>query len=513
MTPARCRTRVHAPPPSRWPWRLVQAGLLCASWSGLAWAASTTPTGLPPAVASALQASGVPPEAVSLLVLPVEGGPARLVHEADAVRQVASVMKLFTTGVALSTLGPAHTWRTDVALGGPLRPNGTLDGPLYIKGQGDPSLVVEKLQLMMSRWRAAGLKDIRGDLLLDRQVFDLPQHDPAAFDGQGLKPYNAGPDALLLNYQSVSLRLAPDAARPHFARVTMEPELDGVRLDAQVRLVEASACGDWREALDLRIEPAPRLRAGQASRWTITLRGPYARACETREWPLLWQGDGPGDHAARLLRHTWREAGGRLRGEVKAGVWPEHAQVWQSWVSPPLGVVVRDINKFSNNVMARQLFLSLAPGTGPDTPAQARQAIGQQVQASTRDASGTSPCHEGTLLLDNGSGLSRNERSSAWCLGRWMQAMWASPVMPELLASLPVTGMDGTARRLTSLSGRAHIKTGSLDGVAALAGVVDGDSGRRYVVVGVVNHPQADAARPALEAMMLWAQKDRPPQN
>ncbi|MFZ2988804.1 D-alanyl-D-alanine carboxypeptidase, partial [Ideonella sp.] len=100
-------------------------------------------------------------------------------------------------------------------------------------------------------------------------------------------------------------------------------------------------------------------------------------------------------------------------------------------------------------------------------------------------------------------------RSSARCLGRWLQAMWASPTMPEFIASLPITGLDGTARKLQSVSGKAHIKTGSLDGVAALAGYVEGESGRRWVVVGVVNHPQADAARPALAALIGWAVKDQ----
>jgi D-alanyl-D-alanine carboxypeptidase/D-alanyl-D-alanine-endopeptidase (penicillin-binding protein 4) len=173
-------------------------------------------------------------------------------------------------------------------------------------------------------------------------------------------------------------------------------------------------------------------------------------------------------------------------------------------------VVVRDINKFSNNVMARQLFLtmgSLEPSGA--TLAQARTVVTQQVLAATQDATGSSPCDQGALVLDNGSGLSRQERSSAACLGRWIQALWASPVMPELLASLPVTGVDGTAKRMQSVAGRAHIKTGSLDGVAALAGVVDGDSGRRHVVVGVVNHPQADAARPLLEALVAWAMHDQ----
>ncbi|HEX5355641.1 MAG TPA: D-alanyl-D-alanine carboxypeptidase/D-alanyl-D-alanine-endopeptidase [Aquabacterium sp.] len=475
---------------------------------------------LPNSVVAALQAANVPPEAVSMLVAPVEGAaPARLEHETQTVRQMASVMKLFTTGAALNTLGPAFVWRTDVALGGPLKPSGKLDGPLYLRGSGDPSLVLEHVQLMMARWRAAGLKDIRGDILIDRQAFDIPAHDPAAFDGQVLKPYNAGPDALLLNHQAVTLRFMPDAARPGQLRVSMEPELDEVRLDPRVRLQASGACGDWREGLALNMKPAAGWKQHGLRPWTLTVSGPYPAACGMKDWPVLWQGDGPGDYTARLLSATWKRAGGKLGGDILPGNWPaqgaDTAPVWQSWVSPPLGQVVRDINKFSNNVMARQLFLTLGAQQGgqPATLDKARAAVTQQVLLNTRDGAGRSPCEGDALALDNGSGLSRIERSSARCLGRWLQGMWAAPTMPEFIASLPISGTDGTARRLQSVAGRAHLKTGSLDGVAALAGYVEGESGHRYVVVAVINHAQADAARPAMEALVAWTMRDRLGQN
>jgi D-alanyl-D-alanine carboxypeptidase/D-alanyl-D-alanine-endopeptidase (penicillin-binding protein 4) len=180
-------------------------------------------------------------------------------------------------------------------------------------------------------------------------------------------------------------------------------------------------------------------------------------------------------------------------------------------VSPPLASVVRDINKFSNNVMARQLFLTLGADTQPATLERARQVVSQHVQAQTRDAAGHSSCEGDALVLDNGSGLSRQERSSARCLGQWLRALWASPVMPEMLASLPIAGADGTAKRLNSAAGKVHLKTGSLDGVAALAGIAEGESGQRYVVVGAVNGPAADNARPFLDALLQWVVRDRTP--
>lgn len=477
----------------------------------------------PPQVAAALQASGLPAEAFSLLVWPVDGEAPRWQHLAASPRLMASVMKLFTTGAALRSLGPAYTWRTEAGLGGPLLPNGALDGPLYVRGGGDPSLVIERVQLMMSRWRGAGLRDIRGDLLTDRSAFELPPHDPTAFDGQVLKPYNAGADALLLNHGAVTLRLLPDAAQPGQVRASLEPALDGVELVNRLAPKPKLPCGDWREALNLTMVPTLGWHHLGRQRWRVTVQGPYPLSCGEREWPLLWRGDGPDDHSARLLSQAWQDGGGHLGGTVRNGNWPAGLPVWQTWTSPPLATVVRDINKFSNNVMARQLFLTLGAAPAgrdaaehprPATLASARAATSQLVLEATRGgglrgtSTSTSPCEGEALQLDNGSGLSRSERSTALCLGQWLQALWRSPVMPEFVASLPVNGTDGTTRRWQAAAGRAHIKTGSLDGVASMAGYVDAaEGGQRVIVVGVVNHPRADAGRPVLQALIDWAQR------
>ncbi|MDO9005166.1 MAG: D-alanyl-D-alanine carboxypeptidase/D-alanyl-D-alanine-endopeptidase [Aquabacterium sp.] len=479
-------------------------------------AAPTAEPPWPPSIHQALQATQVPASAVSMLVLPVDGGPARLSQSADTVRTMASVMKLFTTGVALQTLGPAFTWRTQVALGGRLRPNGVLEGPLLMRGDGDPSLVTERVALMMSRLRAAGLREVHGDWLLDRSAFAaVPPHDPAAFDQQPLRTHNAGPDALLVAHQALTLRLRPDMANPAWAKISMEPELSGVRLVAKVPLDDKAACSDWRESMALELRPDVPPALG----WTITLTGRYPSACGERDWPVHWPGGAHQDHTERVLSMAWRRAGGLLKGQVQtSGPWPFETPAWFTWESPPLATVVRDINKFSNNVMARQLFLTLgrdaAPTAlsplGPATLDAARTRVTQHVVQATMDsATGTSPCGHGVLLMDNGSGLSRTEQASAACVGRWLQALWASPAMPDLLASLPMAGVDGTARRMASVAGRAHLKTGSLDGVASVAGVALGDSGRRYVVVGVVNDPKADTARPVLRALIEWAVHDR----
>ena len=520
----------------RQPMRAVGLAALVAllgAWSGAQAAGNGTAAsganGLPQALRDALHQANIPEQAVSVLVLPLPSGPGDtaplIAHRVNDSRPVASVMKLFTTGAALLARGPASTWHTDIGLTGPLDAQGRLHGDVVIRGGGDPALVTELALQMMVRWQAAGLRAIDGDLVLDRSAFELPAHDPAAFDGEALKPYNAGPDALLVNQQAVTLKLLPDAARPQRWRLSLEPALaqvtvrNLVRADARAFTPEACAARDWREGLQVEMAPQPATtghvaRAHQGLRpWQLTVRGELALACGPRDWPLLWQGDGPGDHAARALLASWQQLGGTLGGQVKSGRWPDGLAVWQRWTSPPLAQVVRDINKFSNNVMARQLMLGLALQDGPDAPVpappvtldSARSTLQTLVTLQTQDSEGRTVCDAAAWQVDNGSGLSRDERSTAACLGRWMQRLWASPVMPEWLASLPVVGVDGTARRWTGpAAGRAHIKTGSLDGVATMAGVVDGDSGRRWAVVALGQHPQGASLRAWYAQLLGW---------
>ncbi len=475
-----------------------------ASDAGAAVLAASS-AGLPEPIRQALADSGLPAASLSLWVQNVDGGALRLAWNADTPRTMASVMKLVTTGVALRTLGPAYSWRTTLALGGRLDAQGTLHGALHIRAGGDPSLDGMRLAAAMREWRLLGLRSVQGDVLVDRSLFSLPPHDPALFDGQALRPYNAGPDAWLLAHQAVSLQFRAAGPRPGHALVALTPSLEGVRLDAQVALAPpGTPCGNWREALALDISPADAI-GGR----TVRLRGLYPPACGDASWPLLWPQSQPGEHGARLFQAAWQDAGGRLRGRVGEAPWPADAQPWAVWSSPPLAKVVRDINKFSNNVMARQLFLTLAaqtPGAAA-TLDQARSLVTDHVRQATRprpDRAG--PCEGAALALDNGSGLSRTEAATPRCMAAWIGVMWADPTMPEWLSSLPVAGVDGTARRMTAATGQAHLKTGSIEGVASVAGIVHDAQGRRQVFVAVVNDAQAGRARPVLQAALGWAQ-------
>ncbi len=433
----------------------------------------------------------VPREALSAVVQELgRNAPARLAWQAQAAVNPASLMKLFTTYAALDLLGPAWTWTTPVWLQGalPSGSNGVFEGDVVIKGSGDPKLVVERVWLLLRRLQQLGVREIRGDIVLDRSAFEVPEQSPADFDGEALRPYNVRPDALLLNYKALSFTFTPDPAHG-IAVISTEPALEGVRADARVPLaagVGATQCNDWRSALQADFSDPLRLR----------FKGLYSPACGEKQWPVAYAD--PARYNERLLAGLWAEMGGKLTGSVRDGVAPATAPTFEL-ASPPLAEVIRDINKFSNNVMAQQLFLTLALSKrGAGTPDGAREVLRGWLAERYGEAGQAA-------VIDNGSGLSRDTRVSAGLLARLLQDAAASALMPELMASLPVSGVDGTMRRAQTLTGRAHLKTGSLRDVTAVAGYLLAPSGRRYVLVGIVNHPNASAARPALEALIQWA--------
>ena len=467
---------------------------------------------LPEPVLQALAQAKVPASAVSVVVAPVQayGGTrhgVQLRHRATESVNPASTMKLVTTLAALETLGPAYVWQTRVYTEGPVV-NGTLQGSLYLQGGGDPKLVSERLWLLLHRVRGLGISRIAGDIIIDRSVFDVPLTDPGAFDGEPLRPYNASPDGLLVNFKSQLFTFVPDASAG-VARIIMEPPLAGVQAPATVPLARG-ACNDWRASLQADFSNALHPR----------FAGRYPASCGERIWPVAHPE--PDRLSLRAVQGLWQSLGGQLQGQVREGRVPAQAELRLTFDSPPLAEVVRDVNKFSNNVMAQHLLLTLGlppaertagptsavlPASSGGAPSalfaapSATFASGQQAIArwwAQRLPQWPSP------LLINGAGLSRDERITADAMAALLQAAYASPMMPDFVASLPVSGLDGTLRRSTMGTGLAHLKTGSLRDVYALAGYVHNPQGQRYVLVAIINHPNANAARPALERLVQW---------
>lgn len=445
---------------------------------------------LPIPVADALKRADVPASAVGLYVQEVstETGraqPAIAAANPDTAFNPASLMKLVTTNAGLELLGPNFTWKTQAYATGPVV-NGVLEGDLILKGSGDPKLVLENLWMFLRRIRAKGIQEIRGNLLLDRSVFEELPHDAAAFDGDPLKPYNVGPDALLVNYKALGIRFAPDGAGG--VSVTTDPVLAGYTVTPP-RLA-LGECGEWRAALRSDIG------ANGAA-----FPGIYATGCGEQNWYIHPDRMSHTQYVERVFRQLWRDLGGRLGAQVLPGRVSATDRLVAEWESPTLVEIIRDINKHSNNVMARQLLLTIAYQVlqVPANPEHGAAVVRAWLSRKGIDAS--------EMFIENGSGLSRLERISARTLGQMLAAGFAAPTMPEFIASMPLAGVDGTMRRRLNgqaVAGRAHIKTGYLNDVRAIAGYVLAASGKYYAVVCIVNHPNARQTRELQDILLQW---------
>ncbi|MEO6975324.1 MAG: D-alanyl-D-alanine carboxypeptidase/D-alanyl-D-alanine-endopeptidase [Gallionella sp.] len=505
---------------------------------------------LPESVSAALKHAHIPLSSVSVVVQQT-GAPEPLVSlNADRAINPASTMKLLTTIASLETLGPAYRWKTEAYLDGKLE-NGVLQGDLVFKGYGDPKLTVEQFWMWLHELRQRGLREIRGDIVLDHSFFSALKQDPGQFDHDPTRAYNVGPDALLLNFNALHLQLIPDG---HATTALLEPDLAGYtvvnRVTASTRL-HCGGRGDYKAHLE-----------GH----NIVLEGKIPAGCgETDDYfSLLPQNE----YFFAVFGALWKELGGTVQGGWREGIAPAGEAPFARYVSPPLAEVIRDINKFSNNTMARQLFLTLGmvgqengnvgsvltadnknsrdkfsvPQAFSEESLQARQeggdAVGSELAIASPSASPPDGLGAGVdppaasiarsiavtqqwlatqhlnfpeLVVENGAGLSRTARISARHIAELLQRAMSSPFHAELEASLPILGVDGTVKkrfRDSDMTGYAHLKTGTLDGVKSIAGYVRAHDGRQWVVVFIVNNGNAALAEPAQNALIEWLQKD-----
>jgi D-alanyl-D-alanine carboxypeptidase/D-alanyl-D-alanine-endopeptidase (penicillin-binding protein 4) len=442
---------------------------------------------LPPDVIAALTRTDIPASAVGIYVQEINGINPPITLNASAPLNPASIMKLATTNAALELLGPAYKWRTQ-AYTSALLVGDVLHGDLIIRGGGDPKLVLEKFWLFLREIRTKGIREIRGNLLLDRSLFEAGEFDAALFDGDPLRLYNVGPDALLLNFKAIAFHFIPNEATKTVA-VLVDPPIDGYPVIAPVLTNEP--CERWKSKLQTVFNGRD-----------ISFPGTFPASCGERIWTVHPYQMTQNQYFEAVFRKMWTDLGGTLIGEVRNGEIPVNARLVGESESAPLSDVIRDINKYSNNVMARQLLLTLAAEVFklPANAERGAQAVKTWMNNKKIDAP--------ELVVENGSGLSRAERISAQTLGRMLVAAFRSPVMPEFISSLPLAGHDGTMRqrlKARTAAGHAHIKTGSLTEVRAIAGYVLAASGRRYALVFIINHPNASAAgHEAQDALLQW---------
>ena len=523
---------------------------------------------LPAAVASALQRAQLPADALAAVVLPV-GQPAGAgnsghhgrdhsrndsrndsrhrpswARQPDRLMQPASTAKLVTTIVALDRLGPNMRGFTEL-LSAAKQQGDVLAGDLVLRGGADPELGLPQLWALLAELRWAGIREIAGDIVLDRTLFRPagPVADAVPFDAWPELAYNQAPDALQLNANLMGIEISSeDPAAPGLVLARALPPLPGVEIDASALRLTDRSCRDWAEdwiSPPLRAEPAP-------GRLRITLRGGFPKACSQRTGLALLDSTAL---AERHLRWVWQSLGGEWRGTLReasssliarvSGASPGPASAPAAaplpgtlappgWVAPgvawagtpgatppglrllarrlarPWGEVLRLMNKQSDNPDARLLYLSLglaAMADEPTTPTAELAARAVQGWLAEHQIAGAG------LVIDNGSGLSRADRISPRQLALMLQVAHGGRWAPELLMSLPVAGVDGSMRnrlKTSPAAGWARLKTGSIKGVVALAGYVPDAQGRWWALAAMLNHEQAAAGRPALDALVDW---------
>lgn len=451
--------------------------------------AQSAETNLPVEVRSVLGLRQIPAETLSVYVADVESGDIVLDWRTSEARNPASTIKLLTTLVALDVLGPAYRWKTDVYVQGKMHGD-LLDGDLILKGYGDPFLVTERVWQLLRNIQRAGVRDITGDLLLDDSWFRVGDYDPGAFDNQPLRAYNVAPNALLMNFKVVRYWFEPDHVADAVS-VTVDPPLDNIIVENQLGLANGK-CRGYRRGIAI---------TTNKSIDEVTFSGRFPNGC--RRYAMDRTVLSHNAFTYGLFRSLWRESGGLFDGEWRKVVVAEDSEPLLSFASQPLGEVIARVNKHSNNVMARHLLYTLSAEVNgpPGTEEGGRAAIYNWLRSKGLESDSTK--------LQNGAGLSRFTRISAKEMGELLQFAWQQPYMPEYLASMALSGLDGTLRKRfgkSGLAGKAHLKTGSLDDVTAIAGYLQARSGRRFSIVAMQNHPDIHRGpgEEVQEALLRW---------
>lgn len=442
---------------------------------------------LPAAIQKALVKYKVPKKDFSLTIVPLTGGGKTISFNGSVPRIPASSVKVVTAAAALQTLGPSKVWTTRFVSAEEPDKNGVLNGDIYLVGSGAPSMNIERFWLLVDNLRARGVKEIKGNLIADRSLFNIPKHDPFAFDGEGNRPYNMGPDALMVNSRAFFIKIRPDK-EAGVARLYPEPRIQGMTIPQSIPLSN-QACGAWRK----QIEP------DFSNPSKPLFKGKYPLKCGAKDY--FYTSLSANQYLQLVFADMWAKAGGKWKGKVVDGKVPEENEkfvILASSYSEPLTKLVYNMNKYSDNVIARQLFLALGK-TDPKEPKTLEAA-----RASLLEWSAKLKIDKNELVIDNGSGLSRATQISTNAFTKVLKHMWASSLMPEYVSSMPISGVDGTMKKRNVAKGQAHVKTGYINNVRSIAGYVQDKNGARYAVAAIVNGPSAMGSIPVMDSVISW---------
>ncbi|MCK4493290.1 MAG: D-alanyl-D-alanine carboxypeptidase/D-alanyl-D-alanine-endopeptidase [Methylococcales bacterium] len=434
-------------------------------------------TQLPEIIRTRLKKLNISENGISVYIQEVSKIAPLLTFNADIPRNPASVMKLVTTYAALGILGANYRWPIELYTTGEIK-NGVLNGDLILKGYGYPDFKPQDLRIILSALHRKGVSIIRGHLILDNSFFSPNRKSSGAFDGKAYASYNAQPDALLFNERISKFIVTPQRGRAEI--VSLYPS-HNITIVNNLKLRNVKCRG--------RYASPPMSVRSEGKRKNVRFNGTLSSRCGQRHYNLVVAT--PTDMINGTLRKMWENNFGGIieSNRFIVAPTPKNARLLYRFKGKPVRDILPLINKKSNNVMAKQLFLSIA--AKERLPANPRNGMYKIKQWFANRGLNFSE-----LKIENGSGLSRTNQVSARHIGELLIDAYNSPNRLLLWHSLPIMGVDGTLKRRmrgTIAARQSFMKTGTLRDSRAIAGYVQANNGATYVVVILHNGRGAKA--------------------
>jgi serine-type D-Ala-D-Ala carboxypeptidase/endopeptidase (penicillin-binding protein 4) len=388
----------------------------------------------------------------------------------------ASVVKLLTTAAALRYLSPEYRFKTDVLYSGN-RSDNVIEGDIIVRGGGDPLLSSAQLRHMAEHVAQSGIRQIKGRLLVDTHFFDAYDRAPAWDEKRSQRPYDAKLGALSINFNSVAVNIRAGAASGAPVTAWLEPAPTYMILNNEASTVGSRGKNTvWAQ------------RKHQDGHVYLELRGQLPQDAPDRT--ILVNVDHPARFAADSFRLFLTQAGITIQGEtILNAIAPAHASLIYRHTSPPLSVILKELNTYSNNFIAEQIVKTIAaehlgaPGTHANGLMLITKFLREELGINTQ-----------SLTLVDGSGLSRQNRFTAQAMTEFLSAILSRfDIGPDFIAAIRVMGAQGNlSNRLkhSPASAQVRAKTGSLYGVSNLAGYVAGADGGLYAYALFLNNNQ-----------------------
>lgn len=446
---------------------------------------------LPPSIRQKMNELALSDSEVSIWVKPINATAPLINHRADIPRVPASTQKLISTFMALDVLGGNHHWYTRIYQKGVVA-NGTLYGDIVIQGQGDPSLTHARLQALLEYLPYKGIRHIAGDIIIDNIAFQGVAGDVNAFDGQGIRAYNAQPNAFLVNFGTLEIDMLPSGQYRQTGQYDRfgEPVLafvptDNSKLALQIlppladfnapKVLNATG-GDCNSTPNFHLSETALVPTGNAQ-----------TGCgRITQWLTFANGDA---FAVKAVKGVWQKIDPQFKGVVRLRGINEKLPLGLPIVSYPsrsLSAQIYDVNQHSNNVMTEQVALSLPLALG-ETVSTYPKTFAMINTWWSKHFKSTPP------VMTKASGLCRDCYIKPNAMGEMLEFAYHHKEFATFRESLPIAGKTGTMAKLSKRNptnpaiGRAFIKTGTLDDVSSMAGYVYDSQNNAYVVVGMIN--------------------------